>query len=323
MMETEVYTVDTTAPTLSASPAGGDFTAAQNVTLSTDDSTAIVRYTLDGSTPTATSAAYNGPIRVASSLTLKAVAFDPVGNASDEGSWSYTITPPPPPPATGGDTGQGGTGNTTPPPADGAGLTNGVTLQRGAVGPVNAGGTTTLQGVLAPNGQALAGAPVVLQARALTANGRLAAAGWVEVSTSTTGADGSYTFRVEPSASTEYRVVFNGDAAHPQAVSAVETVKVKAVVKLFRLDRKVERGDRVTLRGKLGPAMKGAKVVVKLDGPGHRTDKVRATVNRAGKWKVSLRAPHKTGKWTVKAVWRGDASLLRDASPTRTFRVTR
>jgi hypothetical protein len=46
-------------------------------------------------------------------------------------------------------------------------------------------------------------------------------------------------------------------------------------------------------------------------------------VNRAGKWKVSLRAPHKAGQWTVKAVWRGDASLLRDASPTRTFRVTR
>ncbi len=343
MMESETYTVDATAPTLSASPDGGSFTAAQNVTLSSPDPTASIRFTTDGSDPTAPTAstlANGGTIRISSSMTLRAVAVDLAGNVSSLGSWDFTITAPAPGGAAGGGgtggggtggggtggggTGGGGTGGggTTTPPG-GAGLTNGVTLQRGAAGPVNAGGTTTLQGVLAPNGQALAGAPVVLQARAVQGNARLAAPGWVDVATARTAADGSYAFRVEPSASTEYRVVFNGDATNPAAVSAVQTVKVKAVVKLSRPDRTVERGHKVTLRGKFGPAMQGAKVIVKLDGPGNRTDKVRATVNRNGVWKVTLRAPHKTGKWSAKAVWRGDASLLRDASPTRTFRVTR
>jgi hypothetical protein len=331
--EAETYTVDTTAPTLTASPEGGSFTAAQNVTLSSPDPTASIRFTTDGSDPTGVTAstlANGGTIRISSSMTLRAVAVDLAGNVSDLGSWNFTITAPAP---GGGGTGGGGggtggtggtgDGGTTTPPPGGAGLTNGVTLQRGAAGPVNAGGTTTLQGVLAPNGQALAGAPVVLQARAVQGNARLAAPGWVDMATARTAADGSYAFRVEPSASTEYRVVFNGNATNPAAVSGVQTVKVKAVVKLSRPDRRVERGHKVTLRGKFGPAMQGAKVIVKLDGPGHRTDKVRATVNRNGVWKVTLRAPHKTGKWSAKAVWRGDASLLRDASPTRTFRVTR
>jgi hypothetical protein len=330
-METEVYTVDTTAPALNSSSQGGSFTTAQNVTLSSPDPTATIRFTTDGSDPTAPTAstlANGGSIRISTTTTLRAVAIDPAGNVSSPVSWTFTITAPQPP---GGGTGGGGTGGgtggggttTTPPPPGGAALTNGVTLQRGAAGPVDAGGTTTLQGVLAPNGQALADAPVVLQARAVQTGGRVAAPGWVDVATARTAADGSYAFRVEPSASTEYRVVFNGDATHPAAVSAVATVKVKAVVKLSRPDRTVERGHKMTLRGKFGPAMQGAKVIVKLDGPGNRTDKVRATVNRNGAWKVTLRAPHKMGKWSAKAVWRGDASLLRDASPTRTFRVTR
>ena len=61
-METETYTVDTTAPTLSASPAGGDFDAAQDVTLTTDDPTATIRYTLDGSAPDAGSTVYAGGV---------------------------------------------------------------------------------------------------------------------------------------------------------------------------------------------------------------------------------------------------------------------
>ncbi|HET6652725.1 MAG TPA: chitobiase/beta-hexosaminidase C-terminal domain-containing protein [Nocardioides sp.] len=329
--EAETYTVDTTAPTLNSSSQGGSFTAAQDVTLSSPDPTASIRFTTDGSDPrgaTASVLANGGSIRISSSLTLRAVAVDLAGNASNPVSWTFTITAPQPPGGggTGGGTGGGGTGGggtTTPPPTGGAGLTNGVTLQRGAAGPVNAGGTTTLQGVLAPNGQALADAPVVLQARAVQGSARLAAPGWVDVATARTAADGSYAFRIEPAASTEYRVVFNGDAAHPAAVSAVETVKVKAVVKLSRPARTVERGHKVTLRGKFGPAMQGAKVIVKLDGPGNRTDKVRATVNRNGAWKVTLRAPHQVGKWSATAVWRGDATLLRDTSPTRTFRVTR
>ncbi len=318
LVETEVYTVDLTAPEVSASPASGAFTAPQDVVLSANEPGAQIRFTTDGTDPAAATAqAGPGPVtvRVADSLTIRALAVDPAGNVGPEQSFGFTVTPPPPPPAA------GGTGGT--PPADGAAATTGVTLAPTTAGPLNAGGATTLQGVLAPNGQVLGGVPVVLQARPLGAGARTLAAGWVDVATTTTAADGSYAFTVEPTRSVEYRVVYNGDATHAAAVSPTQRVSVKAVVKLVRPDRRVGRGDRFTLRGKIGPTMRGATVVVKLNGPGRRHDRVRATVGRDGRWKVTLRAPRKTGRWTAKAVWRGDAEVLRDASPTRRFRVTR
>ncbi len=60
--------------TPSFSPAGGSYTSAQNVSLSSATSGAEIRYTIDGSPPTATSTLYTGPITVSSSTTIKAIA---------------------------------------------------------------------------------------------------------------------------------------------------------------------------------------------------------------------------------------------------------
>lgn len=76
-------------------PAGGSYTAAQNVTLSSATADAIVRYTLDGSLPTSSSAAYTGtPLRVDRSLTLKAAAFKAGMTTSDVATATYTLQPP-------------------------------------------------------------------------------------------------------------------------------------------------------------------------------------------------------------------------------------
>lgn len=60
------------APTFS--PAGGTYTSAQNVTISTTTSGATIYYTTDGSTPSSHSTVYSTPILVSGNMTIKAIA---------------------------------------------------------------------------------------------------------------------------------------------------------------------------------------------------------------------------------------------------------
>jgi hypothetical protein len=58
----------------SFSPAGGTFASTQTVTLSVTAPGATIHYTIDGTTPTASSATYTSALTVSSSQTLKAIA---------------------------------------------------------------------------------------------------------------------------------------------------------------------------------------------------------------------------------------------------------
>ncbi|WP_199439736.1 chitobiase/beta-hexosaminidase C-terminal domain-containing protein [Umezawaea beigongshangensis] len=73
------------------SPAGGTYSSAQSVTLSTATAGATIRYTLDGSTPTASSALYSGPITVSATTTVRAVALKSGSTTSAVASATYTI----------------------------------------------------------------------------------------------------------------------------------------------------------------------------------------------------------------------------------------
>lgn len=68
-----VYTMTVTQPAVS--PSGNTYTTPQTVTLSTTTPGATIRYTTDGTTPTASSTAYTGPLTIATSTTLKAMGF--------------------------------------------------------------------------------------------------------------------------------------------------------------------------------------------------------------------------------------------------------
>jgi alpha-tubulin suppressor-like RCC1 family protein len=68
-----VFTMTLPSPTFS--PGGGTFASAQTVGLSNTVSGATIRYTTDGSTPTASSAVYSAALTVATATTLKAIAF--------------------------------------------------------------------------------------------------------------------------------------------------------------------------------------------------------------------------------------------------------
>ncbi|MFB9275627.1 beta-1,3-glucanase family protein [Cohnella cellulosilytica] len=82
----------TSAPTFS--PAAGTYTSAQSVTLASATPAATIKYTTDGSTPTAASPTYTGAINVAASVTIKAVAMKAGFADSAVSTAAYTINLP-------------------------------------------------------------------------------------------------------------------------------------------------------------------------------------------------------------------------------------
>jgi hypothetical protein len=108
-----------TVSTPTFSVPGGSYTSAQTVVISTTTSGATIRYTLDGSTPSETNGTvYSGPVTVASSLTLQAIAYLSGWNDSLVASAIYTIAVTPPTTIASSPTGQqvtvDGAGYTTP-----------------------------------------------------------------------------------------------------------------------------------------------------------------------------------------------------------------
>ena len=78
-----------TAPTVD--PSAGPFTTSVDVTMASSQSGATVRYTTNGSTPTASSTAYTGPVPLSTSGTVKAKAFHSDYTASAETSRTYEL----------------------------------------------------------------------------------------------------------------------------------------------------------------------------------------------------------------------------------------
>lgn len=78
------------APTFS--PLGGTYSTAQNVAITTTSAGATLRYTTDGSTPTATTGSvYSVPVAISATTTLKAMAYAPSMIDSPVASATYTI----------------------------------------------------------------------------------------------------------------------------------------------------------------------------------------------------------------------------------------
>lgn len=80
----------------------------QAVSLADSTSGAVIHYTLDGSTPTSSSATYSSALQLTGTTTVNAIAIAVGYNNSSiaTGVYTYspTVTPPPPPPPTGGGT---------------------------------------------------------------------------------------------------------------------------------------------------------------------------------------------------------------------------
>ena len=73
-------------------PGGGTYSSAQDVAITTTTPAAFIRYTVDGSEPNGSSPLYLSPVRVDTSLTLKAKAFRADQSPSATASGAYAIT---------------------------------------------------------------------------------------------------------------------------------------------------------------------------------------------------------------------------------------
>ena len=80
------------AATPTFSPAGGSYSSAQSVTISSATSSASIYYTTDGSTPTTGSTLYTGAVSVSSSETINAIAVASGYTQSAVGTAAYTIS---------------------------------------------------------------------------------------------------------------------------------------------------------------------------------------------------------------------------------------
>src|SRR5581483_5052012 len=77
----------------SFSPAGGTYASAQSVAITTSTGGASIRYTTDGSTPSETvGTVYSGPVNIATTATLKAIAYESGLTDSSVTSEDYVIS---------------------------------------------------------------------------------------------------------------------------------------------------------------------------------------------------------------------------------------
>ncbi len=96
--------VDSIAPVITASPAGGTYKVAQSVTLKSNEPNTDIYYTtdstldnlFDGDAVSAQAVHYTGPVAIPTTSDLRWVAFDTAGNLTS-GSASYIITETPDP----------------------------------------------------------------------------------------------------------------------------------------------------------------------------------------------------------------------------------
>ncbi|MGA7158437.1 MAG: chitobiase/beta-hexosaminidase C-terminal domain-containing protein, partial [Acidobacteriaceae bacterium] len=92
---TALYAINLpTAATPTLSVAAGTYTTPQTVSIADTTKSALIYYTTDGSTPTASSTLYAGPITVGSTETINAIAIATNYNNSAIASATYTINLP-------------------------------------------------------------------------------------------------------------------------------------------------------------------------------------------------------------------------------------
>ncbi len=81
----------TTVATPEIYPAGGVVSSSGSITISTRTLGAAINYTIDGSVPTTSSPLYTGPIQLAASTTINAIASEPGLNNSAVASATFTV----------------------------------------------------------------------------------------------------------------------------------------------------------------------------------------------------------------------------------------
>ena len=86
------YTIGNFVAQPTISPGSGNYIRPQTVSIATSAGQASIHYTTDGSTPSASSPNYSGPIQVGSDQSIRAIAVLPNGEASEITTAAYTFS---------------------------------------------------------------------------------------------------------------------------------------------------------------------------------------------------------------------------------------
>jgi hypothetical protein len=203
------------------------------------------------------------------------------------------------------------TGAAPPPPAAATALT-------AAASPavVTYGAGVTVTGRLTAGGAAVAGRPVVLEAR------RAGTTTWTAVGTVPSSADGTVRKAFAPKWSATLRWRFAGDGAYTAATSPGAGVTVRAKVTASLSPTTVARGGTVRITGAVAPSHAGRQVAFQhwVTGTGWKT-LGNVTLSSASAFTV-LQRPTTAGTRTYRVRWPGDTDHAPNASPTLTLRVT-
>ncbi len=92
LVATGLYTITLTAATPTFNPLPGNFTSAQSVSILDTTPGAVIHYTTNGTTPSASSPVFSTPIAVNTTTTIEAIAIAPGYNNSLVATGLYTIT---------------------------------------------------------------------------------------------------------------------------------------------------------------------------------------------------------------------------------------
>jgi hypothetical protein len=242
---TVTYTIAPALPSVTFSPAAGTYTSAMSVTMTEPTAGAIIYYTTDGTTPTASSTQYGGPLWLSTSETLKAIAVEKGFTSSTAVTAAYNIAPVLPAP-----TFSPGTGIfTAVQPVTVSDATAGTTIYyttNGATpttsstvysGPVSVGASETLKAIAvktgytnSPAGTAtftinLAGTSVLPAPKFSPAGGTYTTAQAVTISDATTGTTIYYTTNgsTPTTSSAKYAGAITVSASETVEAIAVET----------------------------------------------------------------------------------------------------
>ena len=302
---TEVYVIDSTGPTVTATPVGGTFgVAGTSVELSSADADiGTIYYTTDGSEPDNTDTAYTTAIDITADTTLKAIGYDTYGNAGPVMTEDYTITT-----------------TTT--------IDTSMSLKLEGNNKIPAGSTYTASGKLI---DAIADSPIAGKTISVTTDGSSPVSGITDskgkftVTLTAPNTIGKHDIQAHFAGDSQYNpsdspvkklTVIENSLAITTATTNIDT---SLSLKLEGKD-KMAGGSTYSVSGKLIDSVSkkpisGKEISVTTDGG---SPKGTDTTNGKGEYEVNLKAPDSSGKYDIKAHFAGDSQYKSsDSSVTK------
>jgi len=172
-------------------------------------------------------------------------------------------------------------------------------------------------GTLASRGAPLAGAPATVQFKPAGSKK------WADVASATSAADGTVAFQVQPTGTGDWRVLAPGAPGRVDGASASFTTQILSAVTAVPIQTRVPRGGRLSVRVNAQPALPGQSLALQIKVGEKWKNVARGKAGKAGRDRMTAKAPTTRGLYVYRVVAVGTASILAGASAEFPVRVTK